>query len=138
MRERLIELLNQIRGDEIALMNEEAEILIDHLLANGVIVPPCKGGDVVYILDAKRPCFACDFCDDYCHKNCRFDDRAELVVKEATVCRITVEKDGYISYEVGRNKTVGPYSHFFRFDDFGKTVFLTKKEAEAALEERTK
>lgn len=52
MRERLIELLKETfeytRGTCIDF-DEAAEINADHLLANGVIVPPCKVGDVVYI-----------------------------------------------------------------------------------------
>ena len=47
-RDRLIELVNQVRGDEIALADYEADVLVDHLLANGVIVPPCNVGDGVY------------------------------------------------------------------------------------------
>ena len=40
MRDRLIELL----GDYLY-----SEQIADHLLKNGVIVPPCKVGDVVYM-----------------------------------------------------------------------------------------
>lgn len=46
-KERLVQLINQVRGEEIALADYEAEILADYLLANGVIVPPCKVGDYV-------------------------------------------------------------------------------------------
>lgn len=47
MRERLIELLNDWGNKE----NDgvRAESMTDYLLANGVIVPPCKVGDVVYV-----------------------------------------------------------------------------------------
>ena len=57
-RERLIELLMQ--GDIAAakqgvfnccMCKREAEILADYLLENGVIVPPCKVGDIVYIFE---------------------------------------------------------------------------------------
>ena len=57
-RERLIELLMQ--GDIAAakqgvfnccMCKREAEILADYLLENGVIVPPCKVGDMVYIFE---------------------------------------------------------------------------------------
>ena len=46
-RERLIELVNQVRGDEIALADYEVDVLVDHLLANGVIVLPCQKGTVL-------------------------------------------------------------------------------------------
>ena len=57
-REKLIELLMQ--GDIAAakqgvfnccMCKREAEILADFLLENGVIVPPCKVGDMVYIFE---------------------------------------------------------------------------------------
>lgn len=42
MRKRLIELIKDI------VVPYFAEAIADHLLANGVIVPPCKVGDTVY------------------------------------------------------------------------------------------
>ena len=57
-RERLIELLMQ--GDIAAakqgvfnccMCRREAETIADYLLENGVIVPPCKVGDMVYIFE---------------------------------------------------------------------------------------
>ena len=44
MRDRLIKLIKDIVHPYFA------ETLADHLLANGVIVPPCKVGDTVYYL----------------------------------------------------------------------------------------
>lgn len=47
-RERLVELIiESVRG----CARNWAEVIADHLLANGVIVPPCKVGDAVYIVD---------------------------------------------------------------------------------------
>jgi hypothetical protein len=51
-RERLIEL---IQSADISLFGTDkpfAEVYADHLLANGVIVPPCKVGDKVYYISA--------------------------------------------------------------------------------------
>lgn len=53
--ERLIELLLQSeplheRDLDDDLCDGEVEAIADYLLANGVIVPPCKNGDVVYRL----------------------------------------------------------------------------------------
>lgn len=42
-RERLIKLLNHEFGTEVS------EIVADYLLANGVTMPPCKVGDMVYL-----------------------------------------------------------------------------------------
>lgn len=61
-RERLVELLKQAdqkvqeyilendHMDWIPKANELAEVRADYLLENGVIVPPCKVGDKLYIV----------------------------------------------------------------------------------------
>ena len=60
MRDRLVELLNQrqdngnyetIEEKSITLEFVSNEKLADHLIANGVTVPPCKVGDTVYYID---------------------------------------------------------------------------------------
>ena len=55
MRDRLIELLRNALKKEVIFFGENcgttyqtAEDIADYLLANGVIVPPCKVGDTVY------------------------------------------------------------------------------------------
>ena len=58
MRDRLIELLLNSdplheRDMDDDLVDGEIEAIADHLLANGVIVPPCKIGDEVYCIMAK-------------------------------------------------------------------------------------
>ena len=106
MRERLIELLGQIRGDEIALTNEEADILIDHLLANGVIVPPCKVGDIFYGINETS-----------------YDDYEVLGFKFST--RKGDDKDVLI--------VLTTYDMEFVW---GEEAFLTKEEAENVLKER--
>ena len=65
MRDRLIELItNADTYDSYAckLCTDDdscelcyAKKLADHLLANGVIVPPCKVGNTVYEIDADNP-----------------------------------------------------------------------------------
>ena len=56
MRDRLIKLIDGfVFGTQIVINNLEwnsntVKDLSDYLLANGVIVPPCKVGDTVYIL----------------------------------------------------------------------------------------
>ena len=66
MRNRLIELLNSAGKEVAKVFKSEAEYCLkkgelpqhkrtiweieaDYLLANGVIVPPCKVGDIVYV-----------------------------------------------------------------------------------------
>lgn len=48
MRDRLIKLLFESELFNGADGKADANFLADHLLANGVIVPPCKVGDTVY------------------------------------------------------------------------------------------
>ena len=54
MRDRLIELIYDAKFGENGIASTDRlekgtiEIIAEHLLENGVIVPPCKVGDVVY------------------------------------------------------------------------------------------
>lgn len=104
MRDRLIELLRvPIYPKEGA---DPAEVVADYLLDNGVILPPCNVGDTVwFVRDGKR----------------------DGKIEETTVEKIVLKGKGvYIKlacnamYETSCNS-------------IGKTVFLTKEEAEQAL-----
>lgn len=105
-RERLIEMLNEWGNKE----NDgvRAESIADYLLENGVIVLPCKVGDTVYRISTKS-----------CTKM--------KYIQKTKVSRIAIDNDGtWIFCECN------PISKCV----FGKTVFLTKEEAEKALEGR--
>ena len=100
-RERLIEL---IADKWLSGLYQMA----DHLLANGVIVPPCRVGQKVWFI--------------------RKDYKIEII--ETAVEKVILKHGGlYIKlccnsmYETTCNS-------------IGKTVFLTKEEAEQALKER--
>ena len=99
MRDGLIELISQVQ-----YMGGLEGKLADHLLAEGVIVPPCKVGDTVWSIVA------------------------------AFVVSFEVEKIE-ITSQGGFFGTSGCF-YWRSFEDFGKTVFLTKEEAENALKER--
>lgn len=114
MRERLIELLMQ-KGFGV----EGVTIAADHLLANGVILPPCKVGDTVYMpwnfdgADGVAILTVTHIVLDSLHAYIKTD--------------LTSDCDEYlVAYNRGR----------FSFDEIGKTVFLTREEAEQALKER--
>lgn len=114
MRDRLIELIDDCRtmdGYGMDLVEKQA----NYLLANGVIVPPCKVGDTVYkIMDIESV-----------HRQ----------MLELKVLRIEIEEPTIRFW----CQTVKKYRYNFDeldIDDFGKTVFLTKDEAEKALKER--
>jgi hypothetical protein len=55
MREHLIELLGKAKDEgwreRLQSWESPTAFVADHLLANGVIVPPCKVGDTVYCID---------------------------------------------------------------------------------------
>lgn len=65
MRDRLIELLKNAPRNTRAFYDQYA----DYLIANGVIVPPCKVGDDVYIyiaeIDAVCPAKVTEIYKDY-------------------------------------------------------------------------
>lgn len=51
MRDRLIELIQNSVG---GCARHWAQIIADHLLANGIIVPPCKVGDTLYVISQMK------------------------------------------------------------------------------------
>ncbi|MBE7039116.1 MAG: hypothetical protein E7398_00125 [Ruminococcaceae bacterium] len=109
MRDRLIELLNKKYDhfcDQCGVNKDShyTDSLADYLLANGVIVPPVVAGDKVY----------------------------RIVDMSKTACRCFVTEETVEKYTVVYKNILGNYN-LIPFDDFGKTVFLTKEEAEAAL-----
>ena len=118
MREKLIELLEGKVYDEW-YGNEE---IADHLLANGVIVLPCKVGDTVYIV--------------YWQKGRRGGHITEVLCSGVHVTeKVTKygrnEKKRYI---VVRHELSGLSSHL-DIDKLGDSWFLTREEAKAALKE---
>ena len=123
MRDRLIELLKQIYFDqceECCACTEDGyrcpptleEFFADYLLANGVIVPPCKVGQTVYRI--------------YWNFN----------IDECKVSALTQKADKSWKIRI----TSGIHRGVFEItpDELGKTVFLTKEEAEKTLAERRK
>ena len=120
MRDRLIELIR----DSIHILHGcFEEIIADHLLANGVVVPPCKVGDTVYFIQCKQI----------------FEGRVILI-------RPFIHKDhtnfhGNVLYEC-----INPFYDDGRtmehqisvvFKEYGENTiaYLTREEAEAKLKE---
>ena len=115
-RERLIELINDVKDiyPTIPIINgmrqDSSEVIADHLLSNGVIVSPFNVGDTVY-----------------------YPVRGTSVVYETKVYAIG-ERRG----EIAINPKEYPIDAITMYGvEFGKTVFLTKDEAEKALKERS-
>ena len=110
MKEKLVELLKKAplcnKDFDLQYSDGTIEKIADYLLENGVIVPPCKVGGVVYsIVDCiNRP-------------------------EKLFVTAIHQYKN-YISFSaLSRSQR----KYVFEEADIGKTVFLTREEAEAKL-----
>lgn len=120
MKERLIELLKEDFYNEY-----DFDAIADHLIANGFILLPCKVGDTVYVLETFPDSDKCKDCEYFyeggmgdfpsCEKTIRGDRAAECI--EITEVIVTEKLLHWWLY----------------MNAFGKTVFLTKEEAEAAL-----
>ena len=113
MRDRLIELISKTESG-ISFERAIPEEFADYLIANGVILPPCKVGDTVYIIDEP------DFEDDY--------------VLDVKVNAIGQDKRGlWVSLELPLGMRLDTYVFP---NNWGKTVFPTEEAAEKALKER--
>jgi hypothetical protein len=128
MRDRLIELIEAEGGFSRYMTDDERRAkLADHLLAEGVIVPPCKVGQTVYSI---TECSCEDI--DGVHTECEFygygeDDRICLIPNGAKCPYQYRIMECYV--------TEANILMFTRM--WGKTVFLTREEAEKALAERS-
>ena len=109
MRKRLIELLEDTLNEwECDVSIKTLTDIADHLIENGVIIPPCKVGDTVYF-------------DTYLHGH-SVGVRPHKVIKVKSVIMTEPSKGG-----IGAE--IPDWS-------FGESVFLTREEAEKALRER--
>ena len=129
-RDRLVELLKEADDATETLTGnfpsheEELQVfyssIADYLLDNGVIILPCAMGDTVYMIQKRyTKCSKYQECrDEYNCQGC-----------EELGCDSHIEH--YIS-----SLNSAPIDWIVTMENqFGKTVFLTKEEAEAKLEE---
>lgn len=131
MRDRLIELLNKQSCPSPLLCDKNckyahlescyAERVTDHLLENGVIVPPVKVGQTVFRL-------------------VRLHGYGETRIVEGKVFEIAItheyDKTKYRFYfweEGATSKHINRYSIWCDFEEAGKSVFLSREEAEAKM-----
>lgn len=113
-RERLIELMKK-GYENVPVGGFVYEGIADHLLDNGVIVPPCKVGDTVYY-----PWI--------------YDGQCGVAFSEVESIKIYVNRLPIAIVEDWQSDMPMPTS--FTIEDFGETIFLTREEAEKALAER--
>lgn len=137
-RDRLIDLLYDVE-------NARIDTIADYLLANGVIVPPCKVGDMVYQIKYCR----CGNPEAYEMKHChKKDTKKTPKVYGSIMLRQEGKRLKHNSYMFEKTqwewKPIGTICYKiiqkpFKLEwltEIGKTVFLTKEEAEAKLKER--
>lgn len=128
MRDRLIELIGKELMDYASWQTEMAlagnydmpsveEVIADKMLSDGWFRPPCKVGQTVYRIvemstgvTSKHAAFVCD----------------GKLHGTITPCKPTIKR--FI-----RRVTVTKNNIVDCCENYGKTVFLTKEEAEAAL-----
>jgi hypothetical protein len=125
MRDRLVELLDkkQYHGNstEVGVNYIQNTNLADHLLAEGVIALPCKFGQTVFVI---------------CNTVERIKLEIETCIYETKIDHISIGAKGAEFHLLYRCIT-HPDCDWFIEKDIGKTVFLTREEAEKALAERS-
>ena len=139
-REQLIELINQ-KVDSVFFKTEE---LADYLLANGVFILPedLRGTDDFSISAFIEAMQMYKEKDRYIKSPCKVGDKIYMLVTRKT--HSFVFEKGKKMLRVDNQHTFIKETYltklnFFKvIDDFGKTVFLTKEEAERELEKRCK
>ena len=124
-RERLIELIGQKQdcGSLTIGLRTHAVFngfLADYLLANGVIVPPCKVGDTVYAISLNT-------------------ETSIVAIHRGYIGSIDIRSTGNYMFICHEGLDDEPYFKTIcgKFEDFGKFVFLSKEDAEKALKERS-
>ena len=113
-KERLTNIIQNAQNKYLNLLKFESSILADYLLANGVIVPPCKVGDLVYVIRRKEKRNK----GGYWNAICFTKKVMQTAIKDRTA---------YIDFKRATKTD---------FSLIGNTVFLTREEAEKALEEK--
>ena len=142
MRDRLIELLDDLGVTAEIPINvdsdgcgtyeiEGSEYIADHLIANGAIVPPCKIGDTVYVLSYNiEACQECAYLSAGCFAGDSFctEDYSlypDLTYESESICdKHFIE---VIEFEPKEEWII------LNRKKFGKTIFLTREDAERAL-----
>ena len=118
-RDRLVELISEYHEQWKHGEGDWKSGLADHLIANGVIVPPCKVGDTVYITE---------------------NPYSFLLLKkplEGEVMSIHQHKHGlYLRVLFDGKKINGSVDYNLNWR-LNKDIFLNREDAEKALEGKT-
>lgn len=107
MRDRLIEMLDEARNKYL-FVDKYNEAVADYLLENGVIVPPCKLGDKIYVIlysPLSKKYFVHETQANFLH---------------------SINSHWYVEYQEGSKS---------KLLEFGIKAFMDKEEAETALKD---
>ena len=112
-RDRLIELVDKAKEEYANDVTDhtETDYIVECLLNNGVIVPPCYIGQIVYQLYRKY--------------------NGDSIVREGKVSAIQQKADKSWKIRI----TMNSYVFEITPDKIGERIFLTKEEAEEKLKE---
>ena len=116
-RDRLIELLEDTLQEwECDVQSETLSQIAEHLIENGVIVPPCKVGDVVYAITLNTK-------------------TSIVAIHRGYIGSIDIRSAGNYMFICHEGLDDEPFFENIccKFENFGKTVFFTREEAERAL-----
>lgn len=107
--------------------------LADHLIENGVILPPVKVGQTVYrIINNTKACRDCKHFSSFYGMDEMCDKWNDIVMNPRVSDKTLCEKQ---FYEIKEYKPDIDWIFSHR-ERFGKTVFLTREAAEEALKAR--
>ena len=123
-KERLVDIIDRMLDDgreqEAVVLDSgyatDLTFIADYLLDNGVIVPPCKVGDSVWLVGFSDK----EIIDGY--------------VEEISYKWVYQQETVLVSMRMNTKR--GWLTYWRDFDAFGDHVFLSKAEAEQALKER--
>lgn len=139
-----VEIILGKREGETELVNKliDAENLLTYCMSRleNAIVPPCKVGDTVYVIaDCSKIIMSYD--NDYLtgtgaidcpyEDACKFTEYNEENTQVLETCVSCLLNDKYDGWTFRCEKI----NCCYKFSDIGKTIFLTKEEAEKALKE---
>ena len=115
MRDRLLDMIDYVQNgkEDVAFDRNFRKELADYLLANGVIVPPCKVGKIVWDNDFGRPC--------------------SYIVTGFDIGKTLDDEENHREMFMYYENHNGSVQCNCPITQFGKTVFLTREEAEQAL-----
>lgn len=107
---QIVEMADKLYYNTPILEEETCNIVAEYLYNTGWVQLPCKVGDTLYVISQMKDKRILPFINKY--------EVTSICIKKKSIV-IYHEMDGYIK--------------IFRETDFGKTIFLSKEEAERVV-----